>query len=119
MAYADNLLIVADNKEKAIEALTAISYLKQIGLTLNTKKSQIITDREDLKDVTEIADIKIQDNIEYLGFKIFYDRQKTVNSAKEKAKKYLEYLKIRIITNNQNLAQVIFLPYSDQPYFIT
>ena len=67
-----------------------------------------MTDRQDMANCTDIKSIMISDHINYLGIKLFCDRQKTLNAAKDNVKRYMQYLKGRIQTQNFTLAHILF-----------
>ena len=62
-AFADDLLTEANDKNQAVEVLNALETFKDSGLKMNMKKTQIITDRKDMEDITEIKGIPIQESI--------------------------------------------------------
>ena len=86
IAFADDLFIIADNKVGAEDALKACDLLKNYGLHINLKKTQIMTDREDIDGVEEICSVKIVEKIRYLGI----------------------YVKLKIRSNNLDLVRLIF-----------
>ena len=59
IAFAEDLFIIAGNKVEAEDALNACHLLKNYGLNINLKKTQIMTDREDMDGVEEISGVKI------------------------------------------------------------
>ena len=108
IAFADDLFIIADNKVGAEDALKACDLLKNYGLHINLKKTQIMTDREDIDGVEEICSVKIVEKIRYLGIYLYCDRPKLLESVKAQVKKYIGYVKLKIRSNNLDLVRLIF-----------
>jgi hypothetical protein len=52
LAYADDLFIIADDKTYVEKCLTHLANLGFHGLHLNIKKTQIMTDRQDMEGCT-------------------------------------------------------------------
>ena len=59
MAFADDLFIIADSWTEARNDLKALDLLKNFGLNINLKKSQIMSDHQDMERVTEICGVKV------------------------------------------------------------
>ena len=57
MAYADDPFIIADSWTEARNDLKALDLLKNFGLNINLKKSQIMSDHQDMERVTEICGV--------------------------------------------------------------
>ena len=55
-------------------------------MKLKLTKCQIMTDLKDIKGVKEIYGIELKDKIKYLVVNLFCDRQKTVQTRKNKPK---------------------------------
>ena len=55
MAFADDLLIIANNKTDFEEMLRACEEIQVFGFKLNLKKTQIMTDHLNMKGVTRSA----------------------------------------------------------------
>ena len=64
-----------------------MELLAHYGLQINLKKTQIMSDREDMTDVGKILDIKVTDSIKYLGIHLNCDRPKLLASVKAQVKK--------------------------------
>jgi hypothetical protein len=52
LAFADDLIIITESEAEAKNALSSLSSLEEYGLSINCDKTQIMTDREDMKEVT-------------------------------------------------------------------
>ena len=89
--YADDGLILADNKREAennIKIVKSISW--KYGLEINIKKSKVIIFNKK-EEIEEIGNIKVEDNIKYLGIKIVNKRnmfQEYIKEQLKKAKKF-------------------------------
>lgn len=66
-----------------------------------------MTDRADMTGVEEIEGVKITEGIKYLGVMLFCDRPKLINFIEAQIKKYMGYLKLRIRSDNVDLARII------------
>ena len=66
LAFADDLIIMVETKEEAIKTIEQLESLEKFGVIVNCNKTQIMTDRPDMKDVAEIRGIKLKENIQYL-----------------------------------------------------
>ena len=66
LAFADDLIIMVETKEEAIKTIEQLESLEKFGVIVNWNKTQIMTDRPDMKDVAEIRGIKLKENIQYL-----------------------------------------------------
>jgi hypothetical protein len=55
MAFADDLFIITDNRTEAENILKALDLLTNYPLNINLKKSQIMSDHQDMERVTEIC----------------------------------------------------------------
>ena len=108
ITFADDLFIIADNQTEAESAINACKMLKNYGLNINFKKTQIMSDREDMKNVEKILDIKVTESIKNIGIHLYCDRPKLLTSVKAQVKKYMTYLKLRIRSDNLDLARLIF-----------
>jgi len=71
-----------------------------------------MTDIQGLEGVTKIGDIKLLDRIGYLGIYIYWDRPRMMSSIYSQIKKYMNYLKIVIKSDNCVLVEIIFTPFS-------
>jgi hypothetical protein len=63
VAFADDLLIIAKNKEEVSEVFKEFEKLVDYGLQINTKKSQIITGIKNLEGTQEISGIKVTESM--------------------------------------------------------
>jgi hypothetical protein len=52
---------MAKDKKEAEETLKAFAEIQDFGFKINLKKTKIMTDREDIKIVTEIYGVKIKE----------------------------------------------------------
>ena len=82
--------------------------LKNYGLNINFKKTQIMSDREDMTNVEKILDIKVTESIKNIGIHLYCDRPKLLTSVKAQVKKYMNYLKLRIRSDNLDQVRLIF-----------
>ena len=67
MAFADDLLIIAVNCTEAENALKALDLLKDCGLNINLKKTQIMSDLQDMERVDKSAELKLLTRLDTLG----------------------------------------------------
>lgn len=67
VAFADDILMIADDQKEAEDLIGAIETLSENGIFLNKDKSKILTNQEELQGKTEIAGVKIEKKIKYLG----------------------------------------------------
>jgi hypothetical protein len=61
IAFCDDMFIMAKDKKEAEETLKAFAEIQDFGFKINLKKTKIMTDREDIKIVTEIYGVKIKE----------------------------------------------------------
>ena len=52
IAFADDILIMADSRDEATEVVKEFETIKESGLHLNKEKTKIITDLKDMKGVS-------------------------------------------------------------------
>ena len=57
ITWHEDLFIMAENKTEAEQCIHALENLSQFCLNLNLKKTQIMTDRQDMVNCTEITGI--------------------------------------------------------------
>ena len=108
MEFADGVIIIAKGKKEAEDTKEAFKLLENFGLRMNVAKMQIISDHKELVDLTHLGGIQIKENLNYLGIEIFCNRKKTLDAAKNKVKKYVNYLKGRLTSNLQEVSQLLF-----------
>lgn len=78
VAYADDILLMANGKEELELALREFVKLEPHNLFLNLGKSQIMSNRQDMEGVSQVEGIKVGDKIKYLGIDIYCERKKTI-----------------------------------------
>ena len=96
VCFADDILLIADDKAEAEKLVRAMMNLEQVGLHLNKQKTQFITDRKDMDETEEIAEIRKVKSLKYLGLSVSCDRKQILKDAKNKCTKYLAYVRGKI-----------------------
>jgi len=99
--------LIADNQEEAVMLIQAIEQLSPHGLSLNKDKTQILTDREDLKSVKTIEGIEVRPQIKYLGLNVMCDRGALIKETKKNCRKFLGFVRGRIQTKDKELFALI------------
>ena len=107
IAFADDVLMIADSADEASEFVKAMSDLANYNLVLNKDKSVALTDRTDMKDVKEIDGIPVKKKVKYLGLNVVCDRTELVKNAKDTCRKYLFHIKGKIKANCPELTRLI------------
>jgi hypothetical protein len=82
IAYADDLLVLANDGQELKLAIEEIKKLEPLGVHINIKKTQIMTNRQDMGETTEIKGVRLSEKIRYLETDIYCQREKTVKSIK-------------------------------------
>ena len=89
--YADDGLILADNKEEAEKNINIVSKIsKKYGLEINIDKSKVIIFNKK-ENIEKIGNIKVENSFEYLGIQIIDKRnmfQDHIKKSLTKAKKF-------------------------------
>ena len=91
MAFADDILIIADDEKEAKKLIQAMASLSEAGLHLNKDKSN-------LNRIEEIEGVKRSDKFKYLGLKVSCHRGELLRDAKASVKKYMGLVKGKILT---------------------
>jgi hypothetical protein len=68
LAFADDILLIADNQDEVIKVNNCIGTWKtEFGMQLNIKKSIWMSNAHSVKDLNSIGDIKRVESFKYLG----------------------------------------------------
>ena len=51
MAFADDIILIGDNKQEVEILVKAMSELEEYGLAMNKTKTKFMTDRTDMKEI--------------------------------------------------------------------
>jgi hypothetical protein len=60
VCFADDILLICDNKQEAVDLIKEIDQLSRFNLNLNKNKSFILSNHKELKNIDELCDIKIK-----------------------------------------------------------
>ena len=83
LAFADDLLIMADNETEAKQLIRALDGLKtDFKLHLNKVKTKILSDKPEFKGIKEVDGVAVEKTCKYLGDRISLDRQQLLKDAK-------------------------------------
>ena len=107
IAFADDVLLIADTKTEAINLIEEMNKLESHGLQLNKDKSHILSNNRETDDLTEIEGVAIKSTVKYLGMKLSCSRDTLKKDAKAACKKYLAFIRGKIQTENEHLSRII------------
>jgi hypothetical protein len=100
---------MCNSKAEAEETLTEFEQkLSGAGLQLNKSKCNIISDQKGINVGDEIAGVKVVKSFKYLGFKVTCDRKALIKDARQSCKKYLQSIKGRIRSSDEQLNKLIY-----------
>ena len=80
---------LCDDQSEAANAIAALKDLSGYDLDLSLQKSHIISDRADIANVSDIGSIQVTDHFKCLGFSVFYDRQKILQTTKNALQRFM------------------------------
>ena len=69
--------------------MQSMETIENFGFQINNLKSNILSDRIEKKNLTDLCGIKVVDKFKYLGVNISLDRKTLIADAKNSAKKFL------------------------------
>jgi hypothetical protein len=83
VAFADDILVKSYNTEEIEQCVRAFEEIRKVfNLSLNVRKSCIMTENPKFTHLTEIAGIPTVKSTKYLGMKISLDQNKMIRNTR-------------------------------------
>ena len=96
IAFADDILLVADDKQEAVQLIRGMESLKDVGLQLNKSKTVLMDDTKQLDGQDALEGIAIKKSFKYLGAELSCNRGAVIKDAKDKCKKHMAAIRGKV-----------------------
>lgn len=89
LAYADDIIVEAENIDELRKIINEFKQLKLWGLNINIGKSMILATKKECKKYKKVEGIQVKDCVKYLGINLSFNKNQLKNSIKRQAKRSL------------------------------